>query len=86
MIPSSTVFDESVMAQLLAYDPLVQDYRTFFALFDWSSVDAGETAPGGADALVILAVPISKPSCCASSRACAIPRNCGAFCFSIPCW
>jgi len=30
MIPSSTVFDESVMVQLLTHDPLVQDYRTFF--------------------------------------------------------
>jgi len=26
------------MASLLAVDPLVQEYRTFFSLFDWSVV------------------------------------------------
>ena len=43
MIPSSTVFDEAVMAQLLTHDPLVQEYRTFFALFDWSVVEDWNT-------------------------------------------
>ena len=38
MIPASALFDQSTMAALLAYDPLVQDYRAFFALFDWSLV------------------------------------------------
>ncbi|HEX6552986.1 MAG TPA: hypothetical protein VF026_09515 [Ktedonobacteraceae bacterium] len=39
MIPTSAVFDQSTMAALLAHDPLVADYRTFFALFDWSVVE-----------------------------------------------
>lgn len=46
MIPSSTLFDESVMSQLLACDPLVQDYRAFFAHFDWSVVAPYEALPG----------------------------------------
>lgn len=39
MIPASHVFDQSTMTALLDHDPLVQDYRAFFALFDWSLVD-----------------------------------------------
>lgn len=47
MIPSSTVFDESVMTQLLTHDPLVQEYRFFFALFDWSVVEDWEAQRSG---------------------------------------
>src|SRR5579871_5806179 len=36
MIPASSVFDQSTMTALLDHDPLVQDYRAFFALFEWS--------------------------------------------------
>jgi hypothetical protein len=39
MIPASRRFDQSTIASLLDVDPLVQDYRAFFALFDWSVVD-----------------------------------------------
>lgn len=39
MIPSSTRFDQSTMQALLDADPLVADYRQFFALFDWSVVE-----------------------------------------------
>jgi hypothetical protein len=39
MIPSSALFDQCVMQQLLDVDPVVQDYRTFFSLLDWSLVD-----------------------------------------------
>jgi hypothetical protein len=39
MIPASARFDQSTMTALLAVDPVVQDYRAFFALFDWSVVD-----------------------------------------------
>ncbi len=39
MIPSSAIFDQSTVERLLEYDPLVQDYRRFFALFDWDLVD-----------------------------------------------
>ena len=39
MIPTSIHFDQSVMTALLDADPLVADYRAFFALFDWSVVD-----------------------------------------------
>lgn len=38
-IPSFAVFDQSVMQHLLDLDPIVQDYRAFFALLDWSFVD-----------------------------------------------
>jgi hypothetical protein len=42
MIPSSQLFDQSIMLALLAHDPLVQHYRAFFALLDWSVVDRWE--------------------------------------------
>jgi hypothetical protein len=39
MIPSSPLFDQSTIASLLSVDPLVQECRAFFSLFDWSLVD-----------------------------------------------
>ena len=39
MIPTSERFDQSTMTALLELDPLVQDYRAFFALLDWSPVE-----------------------------------------------
>lgn len=44
MIPASRHFDQSTIAALLELDPVVQDYRTFFALLDWSVVDRWEAA------------------------------------------
>jgi hypothetical protein len=38
MIPHSLAFDQATLARLLEVDPVVQRYRTFFALFDWSVV------------------------------------------------
>ncbi len=42
MIPASSVFDQSTIARLLDHDPLVQQYRAFFSLLDWSVVTAWE--------------------------------------------
>jgi hypothetical protein len=42
MIPSSSIFDQSVMQHLLAYDPVIQDYRAFFSFLDWSLVEQWE--------------------------------------------
>ena len=39
MIPSSDLFDHSVMTALLEHDPVVEQYRAFFSLFDWSVVE-----------------------------------------------
>ena len=39
MIPSSDVFDQSTMTQLLTHDPVVTTYRALFSLFDWSLVE-----------------------------------------------
>jgi hypothetical protein len=39
MIPSSSLFDQSTMTALLSHDPLVADYRAFFAELDWSVVE-----------------------------------------------
>ena len=39
MIPASHLFDQSTMAALLEHDPVVADYRAFFALLDWSLVE-----------------------------------------------
>jgi hypothetical protein len=38
IIPNSTTFDQRTMTFLLEHDPVVQRYRAFFALFDWSVV------------------------------------------------
>ena len=38
MIPSSCVFDQSQLAAQLEHDPLIQEYRAFFALLDWPLV------------------------------------------------
>ncbi len=51
MIPRSTTFDQAILARLVEVDPVVQRYRTFFALFDWSVVAERATArpwPGSA--------------------------------------
>src|SRR5690348_14138787 len=39
MIPASARFDQSTLASMLDVDPLVCEYRAFFALLDWSVVD-----------------------------------------------
>ena len=39
MIPASRIFDQSTMTALLDHDPVVQDYRAFFALFEWSLLE-----------------------------------------------
>lgn len=39
MIPTSTVFDQSTLAALLAHDPVVTSYRAFFSALDWSVVE-----------------------------------------------
>jgi hypothetical protein len=39
MIPSSHVFDQSTMTQLLEHDPVVGAYRALFSLFNWSLVE-----------------------------------------------
>lgn len=39
MIPASHLFDQSTLTALLEHDPVVQDYRAFFALLDWSLVE-----------------------------------------------
>ncbi|HMN28652.1 MAG TPA: hypothetical protein PKE45_10930, partial [Caldilineaceae bacterium] len=38
MITSGAVFEQAVIEQMLTYDPVVQEYRAFFGLFDWDAV------------------------------------------------
>src|SRR5215469_17839941 len=38
-MPTSTVFDQSVMTALLDHDPVVAQYRSYFALCEWSLVE-----------------------------------------------
>ena len=38
IIPESQTFDQRTMRLLMEHDPVVQRYRTFFALFEWSAV------------------------------------------------
>ena len=42
MIPSSDLFDQSVLTALLDHDPLIADYRAFFSSLDWSAVEQWE--------------------------------------------
>jgi hypothetical protein len=42
MIPASTLFDQSTITAQIDHDPLIQDYRAFFALLDWSVVERWE--------------------------------------------
>ena len=49
MIPYSQVFDQQTLTRMLEHDPLVQRYRTLFALFDWTVVPEpalGPSQPG----------------------------------------
>ena len=39
IIPSSSIFDQSTLTALLEHDPVVQAYRAFFSLLDWSVVE-----------------------------------------------
>ena len=43
MIPFSHLFDQSTLAALLEIDPLVADYRAFFAELEWSVVQRWHT-------------------------------------------
>jgi hypothetical protein len=40
MVPSSVLFDQSTLQHLLDVDPIVLDYRSFFADLDWSRVQS----------------------------------------------
>jgi len=42
LIPTSSVFDQSTLAALLAHDPIVTDYHAFFCALDWSAVSRWE--------------------------------------------
>ncbi len=38
MIPNSRVFDQRTLILMQEHNPVIQRYRTFFALFEWSVV------------------------------------------------
>src|SRR5713101_5127956 len=48
IIPSSQQFDQPTLGKLMDADPVVQRYRTLFALFDWTTLDppAKPSGPG----------------------------------------
>ncbi len=49
MIPNSSCFDQSTLLCLFEHDTLVQRYRQFFALLDWTALhehQATRCAPG----------------------------------------
>ena len=45
ILPYSQIFDQQTLACLLEYDPVVQYYRQFLALFDWRVVPERSPAP-----------------------------------------
>jgi hypothetical protein len=49
MVSESHCLDQPVIAQLLAQDILINEYRAFFSLFDWRAVsqwEAGQSSRG----------------------------------------
>ncbi len=44
MIPTSSTFDQSALQQMVDNDPMVLDYRSFFAEFDWTRVERWQAA------------------------------------------
>src|SRR5690348_3069980 len=44
MIPTARLFDQSVLQPMLDVDPVVLDYRSFFADLDWSLVEHWQAA------------------------------------------
>src|SRR5438067_9388778 len=48
IIPFSPQFDQSTLGKLIDADPVVQRYRTLFALFDWTALQpvARPSGPG----------------------------------------
>ena len=48
IIPYSRTFDQSTLSKLLDHDPVVQRYRAFLALFDWSVVPESPLEPSPA--------------------------------------
>jgi hypothetical protein len=42
MIPESYLFDQSTIKDIIESDEVVQEYRLFFSLFDWSLVEQWE--------------------------------------------
>jgi len=47
MIPSSQRYDQQTIANLMEDDPLVQEYRAFFALFNWHLVETFQAQHSG---------------------------------------
>jgi hypothetical protein len=45
ILPYSHTFDQPTLRKLLDHDPVVQRYRSFFALFDWSVVPGPASDP-----------------------------------------
>ena len=45
ILPESQTLDQPTLTLMQAYDPLVQRYRRFFALFEWSVVPEPPFAP-----------------------------------------
>jgi hypothetical protein len=46
LIPISQHFDQPTLSKLLDGDPVVQRYRTLFALFDWTALQPAALAAG----------------------------------------
>ncbi len=46
MIPHSVLFDQATLARLREHDPVVQYYRAFFALLDWTVVPDQRSSRG----------------------------------------
>src|SRR6266702_3527925 len=48
IIPISRQFDQTMLGKLIDTDPVVQRYRTLFALFDWTALEqpAKPSGPG----------------------------------------
>ena len=73
IIPISRVFDQQTLAHMLSYDPVVQFYREFFALLDWSVVPDPSPTPTVPASRRTRKRPPSKPGSSKSARSSIMP-------------
>src|SRR2546421_2987379 len=86
MIPSSAIFDQSVMQHLLDLDPVVQDYRAFFSCLDWSLLDQWQAERSSRGRPPHPESAYLKAFLVRLREGLSYTLRCGGFCSNIPCW
>ncbi len=85
MVPSSVLFDQSTLQQLLDVDPVVLDYRSFFADLEWSRVQQWHAQRSSRGRPAHPESAYLKAFLVRIREGMSYTSNCGAFCSSTPC-